>query len=150
MKTLKKIIFWLLSFTWGLPVTLVGALVAIVLLITGHKPHRFYQNVYFCFGKGGWGFEAGPFFFLSTDAADSLYMKQHESGHGLQNIMFGPLMPFLVSIPSCIRFWYREWLVNSGRKKYNGFQNMTAPGLREWPQNWAKNITRRIGEYGDI
>lgn len=138
MKTLKKIIFWLLSFTWGLPVTLVGALIAIVLLIAGHKPHRFYQNVYFCFGKGGWGFEAGPFFFLSTDAADSLYMKQHESGHGLQNIMFGPLMPFLVSIPSCIRFWYREWLVNSGRKKYNE--------LSEYDSAWFEGMATKLGK----
>ena len=38
-------------------------------------------------------------------------MLYHESGHGIQNLLFGPLMPFVVSIPSAIRYWYREYLM---------------------------------------
>jgi hypothetical protein len=36
------------------------------------------------------------------------YTKQHEVGHSVQNCFFGPLMPFIVSIPSVIRYWYRR------------------------------------------
>lgn len=32
----------------------------------------------------------------------------HEAGHGLQNIVWGFLFPFVVCIPSAIRYWYRE------------------------------------------
>ena len=101
MKTFKTIIFWFLSLTWGLPMTLMGAIVAFVLLITGHKPKRFHHSIYFEVGENWGGFEAGGFFF--TDKTPSLHTKQHESGHGLQNIVLGPLMPFVVSIPSAIR-----------------------------------------------
>lgn len=118
-KRVNYIGFWVLSLTWGLPMTLFGAIVAIGCLVTVHKPHKFHQNVYFVFGHGGWGFEAGGFFFLSKECADNLSMKQHESGHGLQNIVYGVFMPFLVSIPSAVRFWHRDWLVKTKRKKYS-------------------------------
>ena len=31
--------------------------------------------------------------------------RRHEAGHGLQNLIFGPLFPFIVSVPSAIRYW---------------------------------------------
>lgn len=117
MKIIKSILFWLVSFTWGLPISLVGALVALALLITGHKPHRFYCLVYFEVGKNWGGFNVGPFFVV--DHTSTYSTRQHESGHGIQNLMFGPLMAFIVSIPSAVRYWYREWLVRSGRKTYS-------------------------------
>ena len=106
MKVLKTIGYWFASCTWGIIMTLFGAIIALSLLITGHKPHVFHYSVYFEFGKGGWGFEAGPFFFSTPGSSRSL--KAHEHGHGLQNIVLGPLMPLVVSIPSMLRFWYRE------------------------------------------
>ena len=30
-------------------------------------------------------------------------------GHGIQNLYWGPLMIFVIVIPSVTRFWYREW-----------------------------------------
>ena len=137
MKTLKQIIFWILSLTWGLPMTLVGAFVALYCLIRGRKPKHFYQNVYFVFPSGGWGFNCGPFFFLTADA-EHLNMKQHECGHGIQNIIFGPFMPFIVSIPSAIRFYYREWLVSTGKKKCSD--------LSPYDSAWFEGMATKLGE----
>ena len=106
MKTIKIILFYIISFTWGILMTLFGCLCALGLLITGHKPKLFHQNIYFEVGTGWGGFEAGCFFFCCKD--HSLHLMQHESGHGLQNLVLGPLMPFIISIPSCIRYWLRE------------------------------------------
>lgn len=114
MKVLKCILFWLVSWTWGLPMTLFGLVCALGLLITGHKPQRFHYFIYFEVGHAWGGFEAGCFFFVQRGAGISI--KQHESGHGLQNIMLGVFMPFIVSIPSMVRYWYREYLVRSGKK----------------------------------
>lgn len=139
MKTLKAVGFWVLSLTWGLPMTLFGAIIAFGLLVTGHKPKRFHQNIYFTFGKGGWGFEAGGFFFLSKDAG-SLAIKQHESGHGLQNIVFGVFMPFIVSIPSAIRYWYREYLVKSGKKKYSELPPYDSIWFEGMATRWGKKV----------
>lgn len=121
---MKCFLFWLASWTWGIVMTLIGAFVAIALILTGHKPHRFHWFIYFEVGEDWGGFECGCFFVTSKKA--SLHTKQHEAGHGIQNIMFGVFMPFIVSIPSAIRYWYREYLVRSKKKKYNELSDYDA------------------------
>lgn len=103
---MKKFSYWLLSLTWGLPMTLIGLIVALVLLITGHKPHRFGYTFYFKVGKSWGGLELGALFI--TDANPSKHTLYHEHGHGFQNLWWGPLFPFVIGIPSAIRYWYRE------------------------------------------
>lgn len=103
MKTIKNILFWILSWTWGLPMTLFGAIGALVLIIAGYKPQKFHQYIYFRVGESWGGLEAGPFFFMDKTAGYST--QAHEAGHGIQNIIFGPFMPFVVSIPSAMRYW---------------------------------------------
>lgn len=136
MKRLKEICFWLASFTWGLPMTLIGLAIAIALMITGHKPQGFHCLVRFELGEGWGGFNCGCFFIASKNP--SLHTMQHESGHGIQNIILGVFMPFLIGIPSAIRYWYREYLVRSGKKKYSELQ----PYDSIWFEGWAT----RLGE----
>lgn len=102
---MKKVMYYIISWTWGLPMTLMGAVVALILLVTGHKPQHFYYNTYFEVGEHWGGLEAGMFFFKEKNK--SLHIKQHEAGHGIQNLILGPFMPIIVSIPSAIRYWYR-------------------------------------------
>lgn len=83
--------------------SLIGLFATIGLLITGHKPKRFYHTFYFQVGKNWGGINLG-FVFLTSQEWD-LHTKQHESGHGIQNIILGPLQPFLVCIPSALRYW---------------------------------------------
>lgn len=130
MKALKGILFWILSLTWGLPMTLFGTLVAIGMLITGHKPKRFHYFIYFEVGKYWGGFEAGVFFFVSRNA--TLHTKQHEAGHGLQNIMLGWFMPIVISIPSAIRYWYRRF------KQWRGY--LLPPYDSIWFERWATTL----------
>lgn len=134
MKVIKTIGFYLASFTWGLPMTLVGCIVALCLLVTGHKPHRFHWFIYFEVGENWGGFECGCFFVANKGA--SLSLKQHESGHGLQNIMLGVFMPFVVSIPSAVRYWYREYLVRSGKKA----SWELPPYDSMWFEGWATSL----------
>ena len=102
----QKFIFWFLSFTWGLPITLVGSVIAIILMIGGKKPKKFGWCVYFNVGKYWGGLEFGPFFLV--DSSDDFGIKCHEHGHGFQNIIMGPFFPFLVSFRSGARYWLRE------------------------------------------
>lgn len=136
MKTFKAIGFWILSWTWGLPMTLVGALVALVLLIAGYRPKRFHYYIYFEVGRNWGGFEAGCFFFANKNV--SLHTKQHESGHGIQNIIFGWFMPFVVSIPSAMRYWYREIVVRTGKKKHSD--------LPPYDSAWFEGLATKWGE----
>ena len=107
MKIFKTILFWVISCTWGSIMTLLGLLVSLGLIIGGSRPKKFGYGFYFEVGKNWGGLEMGPVFLVQENA--SINLKQHEAGHGIQNIWFGPLMPFLVSIPSAIRYWLREY-----------------------------------------
>ena len=105
-KLLKRPLFLLLSFTWGLPVSLAGAVWSLALLLTGHRPKRFGSCLRFELGRGWGGANFGWVFF--TQENPSLALMQHEHGHGVQNILLGPLMPFLVCLPSTLRYHYRN------------------------------------------
>lgn len=117
MKVLKSILYYLVSYTWGVIMTLIGSLVALFLLITGHKPHHFYQNIYFRIGRNWGGINFGPFFII--DNTEGLSTKQHESGHGIQNICLGPLMPFIIGIPSLIRYYLIDRSTITSKKKFS-------------------------------
>lgn len=105
---MKKFFYWFLSLTWGLPMTLIGLLAALALLITGHKPYKFGYTFYFKVGKSWGGLNLGAVFI--TDSTPSEHTLCHEHGHGLQNCVFGVLFPFLIGIPSAVRYWYREYV----------------------------------------
>lgn len=103
---LKPRDFILRNLTWGLPVNLGGALFASLLLLTGHKPQKYGSCIQFEIGKNWGGGNLGLFIFTGKNAPDRL--KMHEHGHSIQNCYFGPLMPFLVNVPSSARFWARK------------------------------------------
>lgn len=103
---MKKALFYILSFTWGLPMTLIGLVVSLVLVIAGYKPKKHGWCYYFEVGKGWGGLELGAIFLTSKSAQEST--RNHEHGHALQNCIWGPLFPFVIAIPSAIRYWYRN------------------------------------------
>lgn len=133
---MNKYLYWFLSLTWGLPMTLIGFLVSAVLLLMGYKPKRFGYTFYFEVGKNWGGLELGAIFLISK--GEPLETKQHEHGHGIQNLWWGPLMPFVVSIPSACRYWYREYLVRSGKKKYYE--------LPDYDSIWFEGQATRLGK----
>ncbi len=98
--------FYLRSFTWGLPVNIGGAVVALGMLATGHKPKRFGSCICFEAGKNWGGGSLGVFLFTCRNASRRL--MEHEHGHSIQNCFYGPLMPFAVNLPSSARYWYRK------------------------------------------
>lgn len=131
----NKFLFYFLSFTWGLPMTLIGCLVAAVLLITGHKPKKWGWCWYFEVGENWGGVELGLFFLTNKNPSE--HIKSHELGHSHQNCTFGFLMPFLICIPSATRYWYREYLVRSGKKKY--FE------LPDYDSVWFEGSATKLG-----
>ena len=97
--------------------TLIGCIVALVLVIAGYKPKRFGWCWYFEVGENWGGLELGAFFLVCKNAG--IHVKYHEHGHAIQNCWFGFLMPFIVCIPSAARYWYREYLHSMKGVKYS-------------------------------
>lgn len=112
---ISKPLYYILNCTWGILMTGIGAVIALMLLIAGYEPKRHAGSIYFNVGKSWGGVELGMFFL--TDEHDSKSVKDHEFGHSLQNCLWGPLMPFVVCLPSAARYWLREF--NTRQKKEN-------------------------------
>jgi hypothetical protein len=106
----NKATFYALSFSWGIIMTLVGCVVAIALLVTGHRPKKWGHCFYFEVGKRNWGgMELGIFFLTNKNPSNRI--RNHEHGHGFQNCAFGPFM-IVISLMSMCRYWYRELKYN--------------------------------------
>ncbi|WP_338470801.1 hypothetical protein R4Z10_18790 [Niallia sp. XMNu-256] len=127
---MRTYLFWMVQFTWGIPLNALGAMIAIVLILKGHQPKRFGHGIYFEIGRNWGGVNFGGFFFVQKNASQTL--KSHEYGHCFQNMMLGILMPFAVNIPSAIRYHYRNYQRKQGKAlpPYDDF----------WCEKWATKL----------
>ena len=139
---LKGLGFWLVSLTWGAIMTAIGLVVALALLVTGHKPKRYYHYVWFEVNNLPGGCNLGCV--ILTCKKPYAHTLQHEAGHGLQNIIFGPFQVF-ISIASAIRCAY-----------YNHhIKKQTAYKLKPYDSVWFENMATQFGnkyfpKYGGV
>lgn len=102
---MSKSKFYKLSFTWGLPLSLLGVIVCGALMIAGYRPKRYGHCYYIAIGKAWGGLEFGWFFLV--DKREPEYLKNHELGHGYQNTRYGPGMLILWLI-AAVRYWLQR------------------------------------------
>lgn len=102
MKFKNKALYYILNLTWGLPLTAVGAIVALVLMVLGKKPRKCGPCIHFEVGKDWGGLSLGLFIFTNENVAKIL--KLHEIGHTLQNAIYGPFM-IILTVISASRYW---------------------------------------------
>ena len=75
----NKFVYYLLQFTWGLPMNIAGLIVAGIMMLCGKRPVRYGYG--WCFEReGDWGLELGIFFIAPPH---STHTKNHELGHGI-------------------------------------------------------------------
>ena len=141
-KVILYILYWILSLTWGIIMTIIGAFAAFGLLISKHKPYRLGPNIYFKVGENWGGVNFGPFFI--TDSTPTDHTRMHEAGHGLQNILYGPLFPFIVAIPSATRYWYREYIWRHRRTEYWDLPDYDAIWFEGQATKWGTKIYSKI------
>lgn len=139
---MNKVAFYILSLTWGLPLTLIGCLVAGVLMCLGYRPKKFGYSYYFEIGTDWGGLEMGLFFLTEKFPAKTLCA--HEFGHGIQNCLYGIFMIPLVCIPSAIRYWYREVIWRISPKKYYSLPEYDAIWFEGQATKWGTKMINKI------
>lgn len=113
----NKYVILFLNHTWGIIMTLIGYMVRLVLLSMGVKGRKEGFARLYKVGKGWGGVSLGTTIIVACDCDDKDIVG-HEQGHGIQNAFFGVLFPFLIAIPSAIRYWYREIVRRRDRVAY--------------------------------
>lgn len=129
--------FIILNLTWGILMTLAGALTAAVLWCGGHRPIRHGPCLCFVVGHGWGGLSLGPVMIVSTNANE--HTKDHELGHAVQNALYGPFM-VAVSLHSAVRYWYRR-----GKKK-RGLGHTLPPYDGIWFEGQATDWGKKYAE----
>ena len=131
----KRILFYIISFTWGGIMTTIGLVVLLVTLPFG-KFEIYHGRIYKRIGKNWGGVELGCFFLCDKNAGE--HTIAHECGHGIQNCLWGPLMPFVICIPSAIRYWYREFIWHFNKEKFNKLPEYDAIWFEGQATKWGK------------
>lgn len=114
MKTFRRIMFYIISWTWGIIPSLIGSII-ILCLLPFKRVRVYHGRLYGIIGKNWGGLEFGCFFIVCKTAQHSDHLRCHECGHGLQNCLWGPLFPLVITIPSAIRYWYHRWALSKGK-----------------------------------
>lgn len=104
--TLKKVLFYLIQWTWGLPVNLIGGI--IFLFCTKIKKRRWQHFgyayiVYLPWNSGG--LSLGLFIFMKDNHKNKVWTyntRIHEYGHTWQCLILGPLYYIVIAVPSAI------------------------------------------------
>lgn len=127
-KVLLSILYWIGQLTWGIIMSLIGLITALICIIfLKGKVHR--NGFTFIVEVGGnWGglnlgcvSLCGGYTTVCPDENWFQHTRRHEFGHSLQNLIFGPLFPFIVAIPSAIRYHYQNYRSSKGlpNKEYD-------------------------------
>lgn len=95
--------FYIVQFTWGLPVNLVGLLV--FLCCKSFVSEKFCNSVVTYLPGNRGGLSLGVFLFLSVQSEhERSGLCVHEYGHTIQCLFLGPLYWPVIAIPSAV--WY--------------------------------------------
>lgn len=100
---MKKFLFYLIQFTWGLPQNLVG-LIGYLVLYKKSRHERFH-NAFITLidsDKPFGGISLGVFIFVNGKKSDDWLhdTRIHEFGHTIQSLVLGPLYFLVIGFPS--------------------------------------------------
>jgi len=124
----KPWLYYILSIVWGLPLTIIGYLLALVLLPFGKLERVGLTYCLILNRETSWGMSIGTMIFIGRNSVGDRRMLEHEYGHTFQNAIFGPFTLFLVSIPSAVRFWIRQYMYAHGKTPKTDYDSVWFEG----------------------
>lgn len=128
--------YYILNCTWGIIMTLIGAIAALALLFLGHRPTR--HGGCFCFEVGeNWGaISLGLVIICSSGSSNKT--KNHEFGHSIQNARWGFLFPIVIGLHSFVRCQYYNYLYKHDFEKYKA--------LPDYDSIWFEGEASALGD----
>ena len=137
--TIKDFVFYLIQWTWGLPVNLVGGLMFLFFTkIKGYRWQHFgYSKIVYVPWKGG-GLSMGLFIFIKAQPKSRTWAyncRIHEYGHTWQCLLLGPLYYLVIALPSII--WCNCF---AGYRKKNNVP-YSAVYCEKWADLWGQKFS---------
>ena len=114
---MKRFMYYFLQWTWGITMNVIGAIMCLVALCCKWPVQKYRNGVEILVSNNFGGLELGMFFIRGKDCPG---VAPHEYGHGIQHLWWGPLFPFVIGIPSALRYWLRHFKTPTGRRTFLG------------------------------
>lgn len=139
LHTVQDILFYIIQWTWGLPVNLVGGIAYLICTVVFKRPHAKFGKaniVYLPWNAGG--LSMGLFIFVKnghTRPEWTYNTRIHEYGHTWQCLLLGPLYYIVIALPSVI--WCNCFA------KYREKNNISYYKLycEAWANAWGQKAT---------
>ena len=144
---MKKFLFYLVQWTWGLPVNLVGGIIYLICKAKGRKQKKF-QNAYITYlpwNQGG--LSLGLFIFMRENHKSKIWTYNthiHEYGHTYQCLLLGVFYWLIIALPSAI--WCNAF--EKYRRKNNVSYYVFYP--EKWANAWGQKFTKKPMILTDI
>ena len=139
---MKKFLFYLVQFTWGLPQNLVGLIGYLVLYKNRKCRRERFQNAFITLidsEKPFGGISLGVFIFANGKKDDAWLhdTRIHEYGHTIQSLVLGPLYFLVIGFPSIL--WCNLPPVCRYRKEHNvSYYTIYCEG---WANLWGSRFS---------
>lgn len=130
---MKKFLFYLLSCTYGIIQTLIGAF---VFLLKIRKKHFLFHGAIVTEWNYGGSVSFGLFIFVNKYQKDYRLLK-HEYGHTIQGLILGPLWIFVIGLPSLI------WCGCFGNYRFK--HNISYYSF--YTESWANRLSKKYQNY---
>lgn len=137
---LKDFFFYLIQWTWGLPVNLVGGIAYLICTKILKRPHsKFgYANIVYLPWNAG-GLSMGLFIFIKDRKEVNPWTyntRIHEYGHTWQCLLLGPLYYIVIALPSVI--WCNCFEKYRKKNKISYYKLY----CEAWANNWGQKATK--------
>lgn len=136
--SLKKFLFYLVQWTWGLPVNLVGGIAFIICTKILHRRYQRFGYAYITYLPwNAGGLSMGLFIFMKDQHPRKVWTyntRIHEYGHTWQCLILGPLYYLVVAIPSAV--WCNFF--DKYRKKHD------VSYYKLYCESWANSFGQRF------
>ena len=135
-KGFARFLFYLVQFTWGLPVNLFGGLG--YLILRKKFRHERFKNAFVTYIPGNWGgVSLGLFIFIAEGRPEGWERNTriHEYGHTIQCLLLGPLYWFVIGIPSAV--WCNFFEGYRKKKGVSYYHLYCESWANKWGSKWS-------------
>lgn len=136
LKGISRVLFYLIQFTWGLPVNLISGIIYLILK-NKFRTERF-ENAFITYIPGNWGGLSLGLFIFIADGREDEWTKNtriHEYGHTIQCLLLGPLYWIVVALPSAV--WCNFFAGYRKRNNVSYYKLYCESWANAWGQKWS-------------
>ncbi len=138
-----RILFFLIQWTWGLPVNLIGLVV--YLIFYGKCRHERFHNARITYLPWKFGGLSTGLFIFMADGKDPHWTyntRIHEYGHTIQCLLLGPLYWFVIGLPSAV--WCNFFAGYRERHGVSYYKLYCESWANRWGEKWSRETRDEI------